>query len=97
MQFGSAIAAQPNHNPRRVYPKEGGYFCGHLDGFRALQTLQCLYKEHSVVDVSVGSAISMYAFAFKHKLLLHGGPSSRAAPRELRYQDRDQSLRRVLD
>jgi hypothetical protein len=31
----------------------------------------------------------MYAFSFKHKLLLHKrGPSPRAAPRELRYQDR---------
>jgi hypothetical protein len=35
----------------------------------------------------------MYAFSFKHKLLFHKeGPSPRAAPRELRYSDRNKIL-----
>jgi hypothetical protein len=97
VQIRRAIAAQPNHHPRRVYPEKGGHFSGHPHCFSALQTLQCLYKKHPVVDVSVGSTISMYAFSFKHKLLLHGGPSPRAAPRELRLsRSKMDPLRRVL-
>jgi hypothetical protein len=71
VQLRSAIAAQPDHDSRRVYPKEGGHFAGHLYGFSALQTLQCLYKEHPVVYFSLGTVFSMYAFSFKHKLLFH--------------------------
>jgi hypothetical protein len=92
LQLRSAITAQPDYDSRRVYPEKGGHLSGHLYRFSTLQTLQRLYKEYPVVDVSVGSTISMYAFSFKHKLLLHGGPSSRAAPRELRYSDRNKIL-----
>jgi len=86
VQFRGAFAAQPNHHARGVDPIKGGHFFSHLHGFGSLQALQSLDKKHPVVPVPVGSVFSMYAFSFKHKLLLHKeGPSSHAAPRELRY------------
>jgi hypothetical protein len=89
VQARGAFAAQPNQDSRGVNPVKGGYLFRHFHGFRSLQPLQRLHKKHPVVLVPVRSVLSMYAFSFKHKLLLHKeGPSPRAAPRELRYSDR---------
>jgi hypothetical protein len=97
VQLGSAVAAQPDHRSRGVYPVKGGNFSGYLQSVGALQTLQCLHKKHSVVDVSVRSAVSMYAFSFKDELLLHRDwpfPSRRTARASMSRSP--QILRRVL-
>lgn len=71
MQLSGAVFAEPDYYPGSVYPIKGGNLLGHLHCLVALQSLERLDEEHSVVEVSIRGFIAMHTFAFIKKLLLH--------------------------
>src|SRR5258707_1485505 len=71
VQLGGAVDAQPHHNSRRINPKERTNLAGDLHGVFRGKPLQRLHKKHSVVEIAFCPLVSMDAFTFKKKLLLH--------------------------
>jgi len=83
MQFSGTLSAKPNQNFGGIDPKEGSYLAGDSDCVVTRESLQRLDKKCSVVRITVGSFLVMYALSFQKELFFHGGqPFSRAAPRE---------------
>jgi hypothetical protein len=87
-QFCCAVSTKPHQHSWGINPKKRGNFAGHFQSFIALQTLQSLYKEYSVIDFAIRAFFTVNTLTFKQELLSHGGrPFPRAAPREFHLQD----------
>ena len=80
VEFGRAVAAQPNQDARRIHPIKRRDLCRHFHGRIDCQPLYCLDEKHAVINFTVAAVIAMHAFALT-KELLHGGYPSLAPHR----------------